>query len=409
MPLVTAKCPECGGLIEVNSELKAANCQHCGAPFVIEDAINNYNTYISHNYNTTNNYGDGTIVNIVEGETKETLLKNAETALRIENYTLSKELFEFINKRYPDEYQGWWGLLQSYTEGFKSFDVTMSNINSYYNYTVKLCPKEVVSDIEKNFKDYLYKRSLYETNNENRLFESIKNGFQGQIAELDTQLNNSYNSNNKTLSYKNTRIAELNKRLEEEDTKKCEYEKRLNARQQKVKVFVGFAIVVVLGLIFIISSVKNNGESEFLLLLAVVFGFGGFIGLIVDAVLFFKILDDNSTSSYDSWISGCQSDISQLKKEKSRIESEIERTKQTQNNYKEQINRKKEELIQLVELINSYLNLDTEEKANSIFYDLCTNVGIVVEKNKVVYELRSRVMGLQTSNPDKSIVNTQIN
>ena len=35
MPLTPAKCPECGGLVEVDSDKRAGLCQHCGQPFVI--------------------------------------------------------------------------------------------------------------------------------------------------------------------------------------------------------------------------------------------------------------------------------------------------------------------------------------------------------------------------------------
>lgn len=73
MPLVPAKCPECGGLVEVDNEKRAGFCQHCGEPFVIEDAINTFNTYYNttNNYNTTHNYGDGAVVNIYEDENKD--------------------------------------------------------------------------------------------------------------------------------------------------------------------------------------------------------------------------------------------------------------------------------------------------------------------------------------------------
>ena len=73
MPLVPAKCPECGGLVEVDNEKRAGFCQHCGEPFVIEDAINTFNTYFNttNNYNTTHNYGDGAVVNIYEDENRD--------------------------------------------------------------------------------------------------------------------------------------------------------------------------------------------------------------------------------------------------------------------------------------------------------------------------------------------------
>ena len=51
MPLVPAKCPECGGNINIEANKRAAICEFCKQPFVVEDAINNFNTI----YNVTNN------------------------------------------------------------------------------------------------------------------------------------------------------------------------------------------------------------------------------------------------------------------------------------------------------------------------------------------------------------------
>lgn len=81
MPLMPAKCPECGGLVEVNSENRAGLCQHCGQPFVVEDAINTFNNYfnVTNIYNTTNqtshNYSDGTTVNVYEDTNKDFVIE----------------------------------------------------------------------------------------------------------------------------------------------------------------------------------------------------------------------------------------------------------------------------------------------------------------------------------------------
>lgn len=77
MPLIPAKCPECGGLVEVDSEKRAGLCQHCGQPFVVEDAIQTFNTYYqtTNNYNTTHNYGDGAVVNVYEDKNKDFVIE----------------------------------------------------------------------------------------------------------------------------------------------------------------------------------------------------------------------------------------------------------------------------------------------------------------------------------------------
>lgn len=43
MPLVPAKCTNCGAVLTIDSSKDAAICEYCNTPFVIEKAINNYN------------------------------------------------------------------------------------------------------------------------------------------------------------------------------------------------------------------------------------------------------------------------------------------------------------------------------------------------------------------------------
>ena len=43
MPFVQAKCPNCGGILNVDNSHDAAVCQFCNTPYVVEKAITNYN------------------------------------------------------------------------------------------------------------------------------------------------------------------------------------------------------------------------------------------------------------------------------------------------------------------------------------------------------------------------------
>lgn len=79
MPIVLAKCTECGGTIKVDSDKKLGVCENCGEPFVVEDAINNFTNYYETNYitnnNTTHNYSDGTVVNVYEDKNKDFVIE----------------------------------------------------------------------------------------------------------------------------------------------------------------------------------------------------------------------------------------------------------------------------------------------------------------------------------------------
>ena len=58
MPLVQAKCTNCGASLQVDGTKDAAICPYCGTPFIVEKAINYYNTTNQISANVVNIYGD---------------------------------------------------------------------------------------------------------------------------------------------------------------------------------------------------------------------------------------------------------------------------------------------------------------------------------------------------------------
>lgn len=57
MPLVNAKCTNCGANLTVDEAKDAAICQYCGSAFIVEKAINNYNVVNNINAGVVNVYG----------------------------------------------------------------------------------------------------------------------------------------------------------------------------------------------------------------------------------------------------------------------------------------------------------------------------------------------------------------
>lgn len=57
MPLVNAKCTNCGANLEVDSAKDAAICRYCGSAFIVEKAINNYNVTTHLSANVVNVFG----------------------------------------------------------------------------------------------------------------------------------------------------------------------------------------------------------------------------------------------------------------------------------------------------------------------------------------------------------------
>ncbi len=71
MPLVNAKCTNCGANLKVDNTKDATICEHCGSAFIVEKAINNYNI-------TNNNTIHADIVNIFATNSTSTAHKSLD-------------------------------------------------------------------------------------------------------------------------------------------------------------------------------------------------------------------------------------------------------------------------------------------------------------------------------------------
>lgn len=67
MPLVQAKCTNCGANLEINNTLDAAVCPYCNAAFIVEKAVNNYNTTNHINAGVVNVYGGNSADFVIRG------------------------------------------------------------------------------------------------------------------------------------------------------------------------------------------------------------------------------------------------------------------------------------------------------------------------------------------------------
>ena len=118
MPLVPAKCTQCGATLTIDPSQDAAVCPFCNTPFVVEKAINNYNV--------TNNTTIGKVehvehLHVDDSRSVESRLKSAEAQLstldlKDEAYRSFKAL---ANDR-ADEWRAWWGMARAKSNEFKN-------------------------------------------------------------------------------------------------------------------------------------------------------------------------------------------------------------------------------------------------------------------------------------------------
>ena len=124
MPLVPAKCPSCGGEIQVDNTRKEGFCSYCGTKFLVESAVNYYNTKNEYHIEHAD-------IHMEDSRGLEAKLKNAETLLTVQKdcYEAQKAFLE-ITKSFSHDWRGWWGLARARTCEFTGIEV--DGFDHYY-------------------------------------------------------------------------------------------------------------------------------------------------------------------------------------------------------------------------------------------------------------------------------------
>lgn len=118
MPLVPAKCTQCGASLTVDPSKEAAVCPYCSQAYIVEKAINFYNTTNVTNIDTLN--ADKVIIE--SSDSAASLLKAGETHIRLKNYTEAVLKFEEMCNKFPHNFRAWYGRLRALTNDFITYE-----------------------------------------------------------------------------------------------------------------------------------------------------------------------------------------------------------------------------------------------------------------------------------------------
>lgn len=198
MPFVNAKCPNCGGSLQVDNSKRAGICPFCKEAYTVEDAINNYVT----NYNTNVEHLHADVVNINDEKSVDSRLHAADTFMSLGDYSSAYKVYDEVTKNHPYNYRGWWGLIRVKSSDFQKTPLSsdeFAEMKKLYQNALSVC--ENPTEITRQFVAYqnrvrmsasqrreeLQNQIVEETNKQRQLQQKI-DSFNERIGTIDTQI-----------------------------------------------------------------------------------------------------------------------------------------------------------------------------------------------------------------------------
>ena len=236
MPVIPAQCPNCGGFLNIDNSLEAAKCSHCGCPFLVEEAVNNYNI--------TNNISAG-VVNVVGENSYEDRLKAADTFLDLKRFDEARDSYWEAVHLVPQDYRGWVGVVLAESGNLKwriRSEEKLRNFDEYYKNAISFL-KGNTPEVLERIREYI--NSQKEMNeDEKKDLIAKKNDYDKRYKEYERKLD--------SIRSRKESIGRSSSQLESE-LRQLENESYFSGLNTSIGLIIG-PILVVIGLIICLWS-----------------------------------------------------------------------------------------------------------------------------------------------------------
>ena len=219
MALVKAICTHCGGVLDVDNEKDAWVCKYCNTPFIVEKAVNIYNTNTTVKAEHVDYYGGKASM--------EELIQRADAYSTLNEQAKLRKTYEEMIEGYPARYEGYWGMITCETNDFTNYNQTDYRAKERFNKITKLmklckqfAPAEVYPSLNEKYTDYVNKYSVNQQATDKQTMKVQIDNLQKNITYLNQSiennaknhavgLNNSIKSEKKAISSCRKHIVKL--------------------------------------------------------------------------------------------------------------------------------------------------------------------------------------------------------
>lgn len=118
----------------------------------------------------------------------ERLLQNAQTYLKLDNYSSAEETYTTITKEYPEDHRGWWGLMVCKTRNFSEILSGRDTLHLWFRYVKQLASPEEYAKLEKEYLEYIYKLACSDAVEDIKYVNSIADKCNAEIEYTEEKI-----------------------------------------------------------------------------------------------------------------------------------------------------------------------------------------------------------------------------
>jgi len=144
MEFYAAKCPSCGGSLQIPTDSEKLYCTYCGSTIIARAAIEFGRMEVT-----------GT-VSITE-KSSASYIERANQFMQLDDYQQAFSIFQEASKMHPGKWEIWWGMICSSTENLSPWIDNRENTEKWYGHFIKTFTDTNIETYEAQYHLYLGK------------------------------------------------------------------------------------------------------------------------------------------------------------------------------------------------------------------------------------------------------------
>lgn len=307
------------------------------------------------------------------------LLHNGEIYLNIKNYSSAEQVYQKITILSPQDYRGWWELIQAQTQNFEYVIMNNEDLNSYFEHIKNNAPVDLILDYEKEYLKYIHLIAQTIANNDIKEVNSMKLKYKQEIMDNQKKIDGIQrliDSENKRFHQQTDEYNKEIQRLKEEIT---ELEKKIHFHWSQLL----FWIMLCIGVYLFLTTEVNDEPRKGLL---------GLLMTVLSGNRIWHFWGNNKNDEYRGAISGHNSGI--------KVNTDIyNRNKQEHEQRIHDYNTRIVPFTQLIstlklktDMCQKYIDFGVERISDYIYAIKCADLGKQIAIEQDIADCRDKIL-----------------